>query len=101
MRHHPKAAIVSYGTPTLQSSESPHKVIYSRAGTPAAGRHLAVPPSGNTNQGSIALRAIHSVLSLARIGSWAQLKNMPPPDVTSMAYVIFLVSLPAASVGDI
>jgi hypothetical protein len=40
---------------------------------------LAVPP-GKTNQGSIALRAIRSVRSLARIGSWAQLKNMPPPD---------------------
>jgi hypothetical protein len=34
--------------------------------------HLAVPPSGNTNQGSIALRVIRSVRSLARIGSWAQ-----------------------------
>ena len=67
-------------TPTLQSSEPPNKVIYSRAGTPTAGGHLAVPPSGNTNQGSIALRAIRSVHSLARIGSWAQLKNMPPPD---------------------
>ena len=68
------------GTPTLQSSDPPHKVTYSRAGTPTAGGHLAVPPSGNTNQGSIALRAIRSVRSLARMGSWAQLKNMPPPD---------------------
>ena len=70
-----------HGTPTLQSSEPPHKykVIYSRAGTPTAGGHLAVPP-GNTNQCSIALRAIRSVRSLARIGSWAQLKNMTPPD---------------------
>jgi serine/arginine repetitive matrix protein 2 len=66
-------------TPTLQSSEPPHEVIYSRAGTPTTGGHLAVPP-GKTNQGSIALRAIRSVRSLARIGSWAQLKNMPPPD---------------------
>jgi serine/arginine repetitive matrix protein 2 len=68
------------GTPTLQSSEPPPKVVYSRVGTPTAGRYLAVPPSGNNHQGSIALRAIRSVRSLARIGSWAQLKNMPPPD---------------------
>ena len=47
--------------------------------TPTAGGHLAVPP-GDTNQGSIALRAIRSVHSLACISSWAQLKNMPPPD---------------------
>ena len=70
------------GTPTLKSSKPPHKdkVIYSQAGMPTAGGHLAVPPSGNTNQGSIALCAIHSVRSLAHISSWAQLKNMPPPD---------------------
>ena len=69
------------GTPTLQSSEPPHKdkVIYSHAGTPTAGGHLAIPP-GNTNQGSIALCAIRSVHLLACISSWAQLKNMPPPD---------------------
>ena len=78
------------GTPTLQFSEpvyeEPPPVTYSRAGTPTAGGLLAVPPSnmgGNTNtnnQGSIALRAIRSVRSLARMGSWAQLKNMPSPD---------------------
>lgn len=67
-------------TPTLQSSEPPHEVMYSRAGTPTAGGLLAVPPSGKPDQSSIALRAIRSVRSLARIGSWAQLKNMPPPD---------------------
>ena len=58
-------------------------MTYSRAGTPTAGGLLAAPPShsgGNANQGSIALRAMRSVRSLARIGSWAQLKNMPPPD---------------------
>jgi serine/arginine repetitive matrix protein 2 len=66
--------------PTLQSSEPPHDVVYSHSGTPTAGGHLAVPPSGKAKQGSIALRAIRSVRSLARMGSWAQLKNMPPPD---------------------
>ena len=63
-----------------KSSEPPQEVTYSRAGTPTAGGLLAVPGCGKTNQGSIALRAIRSVRSLARIGSWAQLKNMPPPD---------------------
>ena len=72
-----------HGTPTLQSSEPPPEVVYSRVGTPTAGGYLAVPPSGNNHQGLIALRAIHSVRSLARIGSWAQLKNMPPPDETT------------------
>lgn len=77
-------------TPTLQFSEPPREdpspITYSRAGTPTAGGLLAVPSSNptannnnNNNQGSIALRAIRSVRSLARIGSWAQLKNMPPP----------------------
>ena len=70
------------GTATLQFSEplrdEPVPVTYSRAGTPTAGGLLAVPPS---NQGgSIAVRAMRSVRSMARIGSWAQLKNMPPPD---------------------
>ncbi|KAF8814601.1 hypothetical protein BYT27DRAFT_7249906 [Phlegmacium glaucopus] len=74
------------GTPTVQFSEpfceDPSPVTYSRAGTPTAGGLLAVPSSnpGANNQGSIALRAIRSVRSLARMGSWAQLKNMPPPD---------------------
>ena len=44
---------------------------------------MAAPPSNsssNSNQGSIALRAMHSVCSLACMGSWAQLKNIPLPD---------------------
>ena len=55
-----------------------HPLVYSRAGTPTAGGLLA-PPTGaagpSQNQGSIALHAMRSVRSLARIGSWAQLKN--------------------------
>lgn len=58
-------------------AESP--VTYTRSGTPTAGGLLAPPPSGATrpdgNQGSIAIRAMRSVRSLARIGSWAQLRN--------------------------
>ncbi|ESK93500.1 hypothetical protein Moror_1670 [Moniliophthora roreri MCA 2997] len=64
---------------------------YSRAGTPTLGGFLAPPganvglhpsgaPSGqNPNQNSIALRAMRSMRSLARIGSWAQLKNGSGP----------------------
>lgn len=39
-----------------------------------------IPPSGKAKQGSIALHAIRSVCLWTRMGSWAQLKNMPPPD---------------------
>ncbi|KAJ8520630.1 hypothetical protein ONZ45_g2582 [Pleurotus djamor] len=73
--------------PSISLSTTPEPIqeqTYSRCGTPTAGGLLA-PPSlhgqptqsaaGNGNQGSIALRAIRSVRSLARIGSWAQLKN--------------------------
>ncbi|KAF8878425.1 hypothetical protein BD779DRAFT_1663807 [Infundibulicybe gibba] len=55
----------------------PEPITYSRSGTPTAGGLLA-PPSASgpgPNQGSIAIRAMRSVRSLARIGSWAQLKN--------------------------
>jgi len=47
----------------------------SRSTTPTFGGLLAPPSDGETNQGSIAVRAIRSVRSLARMGSWAQLKN--------------------------
>ncbi|KAM6497668.1 hypothetical protein JOM56_005616 [Amanita muscaria] len=60
------------------------EVTYSRSGTPTAGGFLA-PPSisipgvaanaSGHNQGSIAVRAMRSVRSLARIGSWAQLRK--------------------------
>ncbi|RDB27260.1 hypothetical protein Hypma_004359 [Hypsizygus marmoreus] len=63
----------------LQPVEPSPPLTYSRAGTPTAGGLLAPPvlgPNTNTNhQGSIAIRAMRSVRSLARIGSWAQLKN--------------------------
>ncbi|KAG6865214.1 hypothetical protein C0991_004415 [Blastosporella zonata] len=54
-------------------------LTYTRSGTPSAGGLLAPPgaaPQANpANQGSIALRAMRSVRSMARIGSWAQPKN--------------------------
>ncbi|KAJ3980260.1 hypothetical protein F5890DRAFT_1557848 [Lentinula detonsa] len=56
---------------------------YSRSATPTFGGLLAPPsqfdgldPSQGTNQNSIALRAMRSI---ARIGSWAQLKNGTGP----------------------
>ena len=80
------------GTPTLHYSEPHHDdpppLTYSRAGTPIVGGFLAAPTSnssGNINQGSIALRAMRSVRSLARMGSWAQLKNIPLPDENGVA----------------
>ncbi|KAG5650532.1 hypothetical protein H0H81_011921 [Sphagnurus paluster] len=53
----------------------PSTLTYSRAGTPTAGGLLAPPQPTANHQGSIALRAMRSVRSLARIGSWAQLKG--------------------------
>ncbi|TFK33165.1 hypothetical protein BDQ12DRAFT_448473 [Crucibulum laeve] len=66
-----------------KSSSPPEPVTYSRSATPTAGGLLAPPSSAginsSANQGSIALRAMRSVRSLARMSSWAQLKNMPAP----------------------
>ncbi|KAG1849200.1 hypothetical protein F4604DRAFT_1811164 [Suillus subluteus] len=61
--------------------------------SPAENQHLRVPtpPSATFASASngatlappgVAIRAMRSVRSLARIGSWAQLKNMPAPDDT-------------------
>ncbi|KAF8629007.1 hypothetical protein AX17_005863 [Amanita inopinata Kibby_2008] len=68
---------VTMAPPTVQVSAAEPEVTFSRSGTPTAGGLLAPPPaiSGSRNQGSIALRAMRSVRSLARIGSWAQLKK--------------------------
>ena len=41
--------------------------------------------SGPTAKDSVAIRAMRSVRSLARIGSWAQLKNTPNPDAVVVA----------------
>lgn len=46
------------------------------------------PPSGTgvgNGKNSVAIRAMRSVRSLARIGSWAQLKNTPNPDTATAA----------------
>ncbi|KAI5117598.1 hypothetical protein M0805_006712 [Coniferiporia weirii] len=54
-----------------------------RSGTPIGDTALAQSSESNDSQqnGSIALRAMRSVRSLARIGSWAQLKSMPAETV--------------------
>ena len=74
---------------TLQFSEpksskvSDPPATRSRSATPTIGGLLAPPSNGllappsNANQGSIALRAIRSVRSLARIGSWNDKEAVP------------------------
>ncbi|KAF9258752.1 hypothetical protein L218DRAFT_711641 [Marasmius fiardii PR-910] len=73
----------------MNEDSCPPQQPYSRAGTPTLGGFLA-PPNANVNgglnvpdhsngQNSIALRAMKSMRSLARIGSWAQLKNGTGP----------------------
>lgn len=66
--------------------------VYTEPPTKSPVEHLRVPtppsatlaPSGTaasaSGKGSVAIRAMRSVRSLARIGSWAQLKNTPNPD---------------------
>ncbi|KAG5641013.1 hypothetical protein DXG03_006381 [Asterophora parasitica] len=64
--------------PNLDAPEPSPPLTSSRSGTPTAGGLLAPPSaatSNSSNQGSIAIRAMRSVRSMARIGSWAQLKN--------------------------
>ncbi|KAH0838886.1 hypothetical protein J3R83DRAFT_7313 [Lanmaoa asiatica] len=48
---------------------------------------LAPPGAAGSGsgKGSVAIRAMRSVRSLARIGSWAQLKNTPNPDAAAPA----------------
>ena len=72
--------LLAASTPGSQQ-DGPPPVTYSRSGTPTVGGLLAAPvgpasanPSAGAT-GSIALRAIRSVRSLARIGSWAQLNK--------------------------
>lgn len=74
---------------TLQFSEPKSSKVSdppgtrSRSSTPTIGGLLAPPSNGllappsNANQGSIALRAIRSVRSLARIGSWNDKEAVP------------------------
>lgn len=61
------------------ASDPESEAMFSRTGAPTTGDLPAPPPaasmSAHHHQRSIALRAIRSVRSLARIGSWAQLKK--------------------------
>ncbi|KAG2365179.1 hypothetical protein BDR07DRAFT_1470529 [Suillus spraguei] len=72
-----------------EHSKSPAENQYLRVPTPPsetfASDATLIPPSApplGSGKDSVALRAMRSVRSLARIGSWAQLKNMPAPDDT-------------------
>ncbi|KAL1696581.1 hypothetical protein GGG16DRAFT_85014 [Schizophyllum commune] len=88
---HPATA--RFKAPEMQRAAS-GPAVGMRSATPTMGGFLA-PPSADSmntqfsgtnasNQGSVALRAIRSMKSLARIGSWAQLRNdenmVPPKD---------------------
>jgi len=87
-------------TPTFQLSEPEPEPIpeHARSAAPSAasffcstmptiGGLLAPPAQKQTEDkpGSIALRAIHSMRSLARLGSWAQLKGSSPPTAQELA----------------
>ena len=52
------------------------KMPFARSGTPTAGVAFSTSQGGanNNNQGSIAVRAMRSVRSLARIGGWAHMR---------------------------
>ncbi|KAG1847994.1 hypothetical protein C8R48DRAFT_779063 [Suillus tomentosus] len=67
------------------AAESQHlRIPTPPSATFASGATLAPPSTAPLGSGkdSVALRAMRSVRSLARIGSWAQLKNIPAPDDT-------------------
>lgn len=65
--------------------------------SPVEGLRVPTPPSATlappgaagsglgNGKDSVAIRAMRSVRSLARIGSWAQLKSMPNPDTAAIA----------------
>ena len=60
--------------PERARSTTPSAGLFFRSATPTTGGLLA-PPNHLEEKGSIALRAIRSMRSLARMGSWAQLKS--------------------------
>ncbi|KAG7090453.1 hypothetical protein E1B28_009569 [Marasmius oreades] len=71
----------------LDEEKHPPQQPYPRVATPTLGGFLAPPnatgglnvPDQSNGQNSIALRAMRSMRSLARIGSWNQLKNGTGP----------------------
>ena len=97
---HPNNPTTRAKTPTFQLSEPEPEIIPERArsATPSAGLFfrsatlkmggLLVPPGqkqGEEKQGSIAVPAVGSMRSIARMGSWAQLKGMSQPMAQEMA----------------
>jgi len=97
---HSNMPFVRAQTPTFQLSEpepesiperarsaTPSAGMFFRSATPTIGGFLAPPGQKSTDDkpGSIALRAIRSMRSLATMGSWAQLKGSSPPTAQEMA----------------
>lgn len=67
---------------TLQVQSDHEQLPAPRSATPTIGGMLAPPGAAPpTEKNSVAVRAMRSVRSLARIGSWAQLKNGLEEDV--------------------
>ncbi|KAG1854418.1 hypothetical protein DFJ58DRAFT_787853 [Suillus subalutaceus] len=60
---------------------TPPSATFASASNGATLAPPGAPPLGS-GKDSVAIRAMRSVRSLARIGSWAQLKNTPAPDDT-------------------
>ena len=72
----PFSEIESTAIPERARSTTPTAGLFFRSATPTVGGLLA-PPDHVDEKGSIALRAIRSMRSLARMGSWAQSSSMP------------------------
>jgi len=73
--------------PERARSATPSAASFFRSTTPTIGGLLAPPGQKQTEDKprSIALRTIRSMRSLARMGSWAQLKGSSPPTAQEMA----------------
>jgi serine/arginine repetitive matrix protein 2 len=73
--------------PERARSATPTAGMFLRSATPTIGGLLAPPSQTQVDgkQGSIALRAIRSMRSLARMGSWAQMKGTSHPTAQEMA----------------
>lgn len=73
--------------PERARSATPTAGMFLRSATPTIGGLLAPPSQTQVEgkQGSIAIRAIRSMRSLARMGSWAQMKGTSHPTAQEMA----------------
>ena len=73
--------------PERARSATPSTGTFFRSATPTIGGFLAPPGQrpAEDKSGSLAVRAIRSMRSLAKIGGWAQVKGSSPPTAQEMA----------------